>query len=156
MNQNKQENTQKMLVQNWQLLMKSLHSLKLSAQKAKSIGQKEDYTFGEMETFDSLTSKFSRTSDIFLQKIIRSVWILLHEDTMPLIDVLNKAEKLNIILSAGQLLEIRDMRNQIAHEYIPEAIQELVPDILDATNDLEQNIVQCKEFLTKRAWIENS
>ncbi len=48
------------------------------------------------------------------------------------------------------------MRNQIAHEYIPEAIQELVPDILDATNDLEQNIVQCKEFLTKRAWIENS
>ncbi len=47
------------------------------------------------------------------------------------------------------------MRNQIAHEYIPEAIQELVPDILKFVNVLENNIFQCKHFFTERAWIED-
>lgn len=142
-----------LLAQNWDLLQSSLHTLKRSVDKAQSIGRKQNYTFEEMEAFDSLTSKFSRTSDIFLQKIIRTLWELLHEDRMPLIDMLNKAEKLDIILSADALLEIRDIRNQIAHEYIPEAIQELVPDVIMLTERLEKNINTCREFLLARNWI---
>jgi hypothetical protein len=121
--------------------------------KAQDIGNKPDYSFEEMETFDSLTSKFSRTSDIFLQKIIRALWELLHEDKMPLIDILNRAEKLQIIHSADDMLEIRDIRNQVAHEYIPEAIQELVPDIIDISKALEQNINTCKSFILRRNWL---
>lgn len=106
-----------------------------------------------MESFDSLTSKFARTSDILLQKIMRTIWALLHEPTMPLIDVLNKAEKLGIILSFDQLIEIRDIRNQIAHEYLPEAIQELVPDVISLSKQLETNIQQSKRFMSQRNWI---
>ncbi|MDZ7742739.1 MAG: hypothetical protein U5Q03_13570 [Bacteroidota bacterium] len=91
----------------------SLKTLKRSVEKAQSIGQKEEYTFEEMEAFDSLTSKFSRSSDIFLQKIMRTLWELLHEDRMPLIDMLNKAEKLHIIHSADALLEVRDIRQDL-------------------------------------------
>jgi hypothetical protein len=109
-----------------------------------------------METFDSLTSKFSRTSDLFLQKIMRTLWELLHEDKMPLIDVLNRAEKLEIIHSADDMLEIRDVRNQVAHEYIPEAIQELVPEVIDLSQTLEDNINTCKTFLLQRDWLPNA
>ena len=63
-----------------------------------------------------MTSKFSRTSDIYLQKVLRSIWMLLREDTVPLIDLLNRAEKLMIIVSAEELLQMRDIRNQIAHK----------------------------------------
>jgi len=149
----KNKNNQELLKQNWELLMRSLNSLKLSVKKVSDIGQKDDYTFEELESFDSLTSKFARTSDIFLQKIIRTIWALLHETTMPLIDVLNKAEKLGIIASSDQLIEIRDIRNQIAHEYLPEAIQELVPDVIELSKQLETNIQQSKRFMSQRNWI---
>jgi len=152
----KEKETLELLRRYWTLLINSLETLKKSVHKAESIGQKNGYSFEEMETFDSLTSKFSRTSDIFVQKIIRSAWILLHENSMPLIDILNKAEKLGLISSADELIEIRDLRNQIAHEYIPEAIQELIPDALNLSRKLEINIDTCREFLKKRGWIAES
>jgi len=149
----KDKNNQELLKQNWELLIRSLDSLKLSVEKVSNIGQKTEYTFEELESFDSLTSKFARTSDIFLQKIIRTVWALLHETQMPLIDVLNKSEKLGLIKSADQLIEIRDIRNQIAHEYLPEAIQELIPDVIELSKHLETNIQTCKRFISQRNWI---
>lgn len=142
-----------LLARNQKLLQDSVATLNKSVEKAQSIGRKTEYTFEEMETFDSLTSKFSRTSDIFLQKIIRALWELLHEDRMPLIDVLNRAEKLQIIHSADTMLEIRDIRNQIAHEYIPEAIQDLVPEVIELTRKLNQNINTCYTFINKRNWL---
>jgi len=142
-----------LLTKNWQLLQNSRKTLDKSVEKATKIGQKSDYTFEEMETFDSLTSKFSRTSDIFFQKVLRSIWELLHEDKMPFIDVLNRAEKIGLIHSADQMLQIRDIRNQIAHEYIPEAIQLLIPEVIDLTQILTQNINTCHAFLKQRKWL---
>lgn len=64
----KDKNTLELLQQNWNLLMKSMESLNLSVEKVSKIKRKNEYAFEEMESFDSLTSKFGRTSDIFLQK----------------------------------------------------------------------------------------
>ena len=62
------------LLQNeWDLLQASVITLQLSIVKCRSIGQKEIYSFEELESFDSLTSKFNRTSDIFTQKVLRTV-----------------------------------------------------------------------------------
>ena len=149
----KDKNNLELLQQNWNLLMKSLESLNLSVEKVSKIERKNEYAFEEMESFDSLTSKFGRTSDIFIQKIIRTIWALLHETHMPLIDVLNKSEKIGLIESADQLLEIRDIRNQIAHEYLPEAIQDLVPDVLELSKQLEFNIQKCQHFIKERNWL---
>jgi hypothetical protein len=132
------------------LLQQSMETLKKSVEKAESIIPKSEYSFEEMETFDSLTSKFSRSSDIFLQKVLRSIWILLHEESMPLIDMLNKAEKLNIINSADELLMIRDLRNQISDAYTPEAIQELVREVLQLMFKLKKNIAICRDFFYLR------
>lgn len=134
------------------LLEKSVHTLSLSLKKSKNIGTKAEYSFEEMETFDSFTSKFGRTSDLYTQKILRTIWILLHEGFLPFIDMLNKAEKLSLIESADQLLEIRDLRNQITHEYIPEAITELIPEVMERCIDLFRNIEVTKEFIHKRNW----
>ena len=106
-----------------------------------------------MESIDSLTSKFGRTSDIYLQKVLRTVWLLLREDTVPLIDLLNRAEKLRMILSADQLLQMRDIRNQITHEYLPEAAPELALEVNRKTEQLAQNIEQTERFLRQRDWL---
>ena len=79
--------------------------------------------------------------------------MLLREDTVPLIDLLNRAEKLMIIVSAEELLQMRDIRNQIAHEYLPEAVPELASEVVALTTLLQKNIQQTERFLSQRAWL---
>jgi len=142
-----------LLTEEISMLEKAMQTLKLSVDKCTTIYKKNDYSFEDLESFDSLTSKFSRASDIFTQKVIRTIWILLHEPFIPFIDMLNQAEKMNIIFSADQLLEIRDLRNQITHEYLPEAITELVPEVLENFIFLEKNINKTNQFINKRKWV---
>jgi hypothetical protein len=137
----------------WELLQAAVDTLQLSIRKCQLIGIKVSYTFEELESFDSLTSKFNRTSDIFVQKVLRSVWMLLHEPFAPYIDMMNKSEKMSIIRSADQMIEIRDLRNQIAHEYIPEAIRDLIPEVIELTSQLIENIENCRRFMKARGWI---
>jgi hypothetical protein len=52
------------------------------------------------------------------------------------------------------MIGIRDLRNQIAHEYIPEAIRDLVPEVIELTSQLTENINECRHFLETRGWIK--
>jgi hypothetical protein len=137
----------------WEFLQAAVSTLKLSVHKCHSIGIKKSYSFEELESFDSLTSKFNRTSDIFTQKVLRTVWILLHEPFAPFIDMMNNCEKMGILGSADQMIEIRDLRNQIAHEYLPDAIRELIPETMELSASLFENIETCKLFIVSRDWL---
>ena len=142
-----------LLLTHWDLLNRILKSLQQSREKTHLLLQQSEFSFEELESIDSLTSKFSRTSDIYLQKVLRSIWMLLREDTAPLIDLLNRAEKLMIIVSAEELLQMRDIRNQIAHEYLPEAVPELASAVVVMTTLLQKNIERTEHFLSQRAWL---
>jgi|TARA_B100000745_G_scaffold294707_1_gene238027 hypothetical protein len=148
-----QTELEEILKQHWDLLLRSLKTLQQSREKTQVYLNKTDLNFEELESIDSLTSKFGRTSDIYLQKVLRTVWLLLREDTVPLIDLLNRAEKLRMILSADQLLQMRDIRNQITHEYLPEAAPELALEVNRKTEQLAQNIEQTERFLRQRDWL---
>lgn len=151
----KNDNLKKqLLTEELDLLKQAVETLNLSIDKCEKILLKsEDFTFEDLESFDSLTSKFGRTSDIFMQKVLRTVWMLLHEPFVPFIDLMNNAEKIRLVKSAEKLIEIRDLRNQITHEYIPEAINELVPEVIDLSAALIENIDFTKKFLSERGWI---
>ncbi|WP_372774336.1 hypothetical protein [Mangrovibacterium sp.] len=152
MNKTNQDTLVCLLHEEISLLERSVETLKLSVVKCSQIPRKEQFTFEEMESFDSLTSKFGRTSDLYTQKILRTVWMLLHEPFVPFIDLLNKAEKMGLIGSADQMIDIRDLRNQITHEYIPEAITGLVPEVLEYAELLMQNIGSTYKFIKERSW----
>ncbi len=145
--------TIKLLNQNWKLIKTSMESLALSVEKCKSIGIKPEYSFEETESIDSLTSRFARVSDIYTQKIIRGIWALMHEPFVPFIDLMNIAEKAGIIVSSDSMLQIRDLRNQIAHEYLPEIVKELMQEVLDSYSALKRNIDQTELFLKQRSWL---
>lgn len=148
----KDELNRRLLQEELKLLQKATDTLQLSIDKCNQLIIKEEYSFEDMESFDSLTSKFGRTSDLFTKKTLRTIWLLLHESFAPFIDLLNKAEKMNLIQSADQLIEIRDLRNQITHEYIPEAITDLIPDVLENCVPLLENIKITIQFIKERKW----
>ena len=58
-----------------------------------------------------------------------------------------------IIVSAEELLQMRDIRNQIAHEYLPEAVPELASEVVVMTTMLQKNIGQTERFLRQRGWL---
>ena len=142
-----------LLLTHWDVLQRSLKSLQQSRDKTHQLLQQSEFSFEELESIDSLTSKFSCKSDIYLQKVLRSIWMLLREDTVPLIDLLNRAEKLMIIVSAEELLQMRDIRNQIAHDYLPEAVPELAKEVVVMTTLLQKYIEQTERFLRQRGWL---
>ncbi len=57
----------------------------------------------------------------------------LREEKRTLIDVANYLEKLGLVDSADEFLELRDIRNLIAHEYIFENLNDLFFAALEKT-----------------------
>lgn len=65
-------------------------------------------------------------------------------------DRINRAEKKEMIVSSDIFIEIRIVRNDIAHEYIPEAIHYIFGKVLSLTPDLldgvDRTVIYCKKY----------
>ena len=84
---------------------------------------------------DQLIYRFSQLQDTIGNKLFPLILEGLGEYTpnIPFIDVLNTLEKLSIIESAEQWLNLREIRKRVTYEY-PGNLQEMV----DALNELHQ------------------
>ncbi|MGO0307355.1 hypothetical protein ACTL6P_12235 [Endozoicomonas acroporae] len=87
----------------------------------------------DLEKFESLTARFARFNDILLQKIFRLIDTIDLEDVGTVRDRINRAEKKGLIEDAQRFIEIRELRNSIAHEYQPEALRVIFLETLQAT-----------------------
>ncbi|MEZ5671828.1 MAG: hypothetical protein R3E08_05380 [Thiotrichaceae bacterium] len=105
---------------NLNLLQKSLENLDYSYQKCLQCIDQENYNLAELESLEALTARFARTSDIFINKVVKTLLILLQEMPKTVIDTAHFLEKLGIVNDAEQLLIIRELRNIIAHDYVVE------------------------------------
>lgn len=74
---------------------------------------------------------------ILVQKVFRSI------------DALNRAEKREIINSIEDIREIRDLRNQIVHEYIDEDLINTFNEIVKYTPKLLEIIMNTKKYCKK-------
>ena len=128
------------------ILEKATVALSYSYDKCRAIGKKNEYDLEEQESFEALTARFARTSDILTQKVIKSMFILLHENIKTIIDAARFLEKLEIIENANDLLNIREIRNQIAHEYVEPDIKELFFDVLRYVPELKKIIKSVKIY----------
>lgn len=133
-------------------LVSAAESLALSYEKCKNIGIKDHYSFEEEESFDSLSSKFARTSDILTQKVFKTIFLLLREPPKSFIDKANLAEKLEIIPSADRLILLKDLRNEIVHEYVASELSRIYKEVLDQYSNLIDAIVTTKKNVQERGW----
>lgn len=78
----------------------------------------------QAEILEALTSRFARLADILVQKLFRAIDVLELTDEGSLIDRFNRMEKRGIVTNAQELIEIRKLRNRIAHDY---ALEDLIP-----------------------------
>lgn len=141
------------LRKDWQLLTQSAESLESSARKCSAVGVKAEYTSEESESFDALTSRFARTSDIFTQKILKTAIFILREEANTFVDRMNVAEKLGMISSAEILIQLRDLRNSISHEYETEDLNKIYTSTLKLEPALIEEIKVAGHYFTGREWV---
>lgn len=128
------------------LLDEANQILVYSYEACKKIGIKESYTLEELDKFEALTSRFARISDMLIQRIFRLIDVLELEKQGSLIDRINRAEKRNLISSGEVFKEIRHLRNEIAHEYVPMAIEQIFKEVLRLTPYIIDSVERIRKW----------
>jgi len=107
-----------LMAENIKLLMKASEQLVISLERCKLIDlNKNPLTIEEQEKLEALTGRFARLSDLILQKSLRLIEQIQLEDMGSILDRIYKAEKKGLIDNAEEFIEIRQLRNSIAHDY---------------------------------------
>jgi len=139
-----------------EVLKENIYKLNLSAEwvrksyeKAVKIVPKDDYNIEEFETLEILASRYARTSDMLVNKALRSVDIVELEDTGSIIDIMNRAEKRGIVESAELLHIIKDLRNSIVHEYQIEKVAKFFGDIVKYSPVLLEIIEKLNDYCSR-------
>jgi uncharacterized protein YutE (UPF0331/DUF86 family) len=144
------------------ILRENIETLNLSAdwvrhsyEQTAAIEPQEKYTVEEFDKLENLTSRYARTTDMLVNKVLRSIDTFEMEDIGTIIDIMNRAEKRGIVSSAGLLRTIKDLRNSIAHEYNLTEITGFFADVLKYTPVLLEIIqntnVYCAKYLGEKA-----
>ena len=123
------------------------YSLPLSGEDVRELLKTREGTMA----LDQIAYRFSKLQDS-LGKLLKTSLFLLGENVehLPMVDVVNTAEKLGFPVSEEKWFELRSLRNLIAHEYEEETdkIAELINGIYRELKYLE-NLIQYVEGRTK-------
>ena len=103
--------------------------LERSMQICASMPLEGEISAEDHDAFEAFTSRFARAGDVLVQKVLRALDAVELEDGGTLIDAVNRAEKRGLIDSVEQLREIRELRNEIAHEYALQDLRNLFADV---------------------------
>ena len=131
------------------LLENAAKILEYTYNNVKNIDINENCNQDEIDQLELLSSRFARLSDILIKKIFRLIERIDLDDEGTIRDTLNKAEKKGLINSAETFTEIRILRNDFAHEYIPEAMTEIFVDVFNLTPELLDSVERVQQYCNK-------
>jgi uncharacterized protein YutE (UPF0331/DUF86 family) len=137
---------------NLDAMRKSISWLRRSYQKCVKIGVRERYSEEEFDAFENLAGRFARTIDLIVSKALRSIDSVELEETGTMIDTINRAEKRGIVSSTDRVRDLKDLRNDIVHEYETDDLRSLFAKVLELTPEVfslaEKTENYCKKYTT--------
>ena len=111
------------------------------------------YSPEEREPYDALSDRFVRSIEICLKFFKGYERYMYAENLETLRDQLNRMEKLNLISSVLVWMQMRDVRNRIVHDYLPEEIKDIYTSIMgtygNELKSIKEKIGLIKNELTK-------
>jgi hypothetical protein len=134
------------LAETLQQLDESTRWLRRSFTRCRKTSAKRDLTPADFDAFEALTSRYARVSDMILQKLFRGLDALELENSGTLLDALNRAEKRGLINSSAEFREIRELRNEISHEYAQENLHPLFNSVLEHTPALLEIVRRSHDY----------
>lgn len=109
----------------------------LSAEQPLSLDAYSALTPEQVRCIDQFIFRFSKLQDAMGAKIFRNLLAYWDEDitNLPMRDVLDRLERYRIIPSANDWVYIRELRNELAHDY-----PLLEADVVTVLNELFQKV----------------
>lgn len=127
-------------------LILSVGWLKHSYEQCAIIGIKHGYTIEEVDAFENLTSRYVRTTDMLTAQVLRALDAVELVTHGTILDIINRAEKRGLVPAASILRNLKDLRNEIAHEYQIEKIEMFFEQVLNSTPVLLEIIEKTVEY----------
>jgi len=108
------------------------------------------------ERVDAFVGRFGRLQDTLGDKLLPVLLGALGEKSGAVIDNLDRAERLGLIPSAEQWMEMRKLRNQMVHDYVEDPL--VLADALETAHGFVPVLAEvanrlCGE-IERRGWIE--
>ena len=137
------------LLKNLEALKKQIFWLEVSYKECQRIGIKEEYSIDEFGRLETLTSRFARSIDFLVRKMFRSIDDYELENQGTLIDVVNNAAKRGLVTSIDEIRMIKEVRNDIVHEYVEDGLIDIFEDVLKYSEKLLEMMNQTKNYCQK-------
>jgi len=110
------------------------------------------YQVSDFDTLETLTSRFARSIDFLVRKVWRAIDAAEFESQGTLIDVVNRAHKRGLFDDIDVVQQIKEIRNDVTHEYLNERLKELFADVVKTTPALldlmQRTIAYCEQQLS--------
>ncbi len=141
------EELKRIFCENLELLNKNAQWLLKSYEKAENIDfSKKELTDEELEVLETLSNRFGRTVDILINKVLRGLDLIELEDVSRKLDVVIRAEKRGFVRDYRILIEMKDLRKELVHEYIQENLKEKFKEVLEKTPILIEIVRKINEY----------
>ena len=143
--------------ENLQIANIHLNRLKQASKEIESKNILKDFDIDDFEVvkvIDTFVFRFIKLQDYLGQKLFRRFLEEIGElyENMSFIDILDKLEKLGIINSSVEWIEIRKLRNKLTHEYPDEleAIKEEINVAMNKISLLEKALQNIEDYLKNK------
>ena len=117
-------------------LKKARDWLQRSYNICKDIGLKERYEMAEYDHFEVLSSRFARVCDYIINKAYRTLDRFELVSGGTILDTINRAHKRGLIDNPEKARILKELRNEISHEYSNRELQNLFEEIFEYTPTL--------------------
>lgn len=125
--------------------------LRHSYDESVKITLKDTYLVSDFDTLETLTSRFARSIDFLVRKVWRAIDAAEFESQGTLIDVVNRAYKRGLFDNIDVVQQIKEIRNDVTHEYLNERLKELFSDVVKATpamlDMMQRTMAYCEQQL---------
>jgi len=138
------------------LAERAIFILEKSAKKSSRLlfeAESRVLTDDDRETFEALTSRFGRALDFMTQKLLRTIDRIELTDEGSVLDRVNRFKKRKILRDEINYGLLKDLRNQIVHEYIIDETDRVVRESLNHTPLLRDMLDKAREYCERRGFI---
>ncbi len=137
------------LKDNFKQADEAANHLNISFERCKGFINENEFNEEQLIELEALTARFARFSDLLIQKIFKTIDQLDGNTPGTVRDRIMQAEKNGIIKEADILLEIRNVRNTIAHEYESLDLKEMFLFVFRHSSLLNEVLKNAKQYSQK-------
>lgn len=119
------EKTNKLIENSIEKVKKTIRLVNSSLMNLPEYEIDREYSDRELEPYDALSDRFTRAIETAIKFFKSYERYMFANSSDSFRDLLNRMEKLGLITSTDLWFDMRNIRNRIVHDYLPEQLKEI-------------------------------